>query len=183
MRWNRFFYGVLFAAFIALAYLPLGVLLAPWLGRSLVWEAYGLGTVAFYLFAIAPSLRSGVASAIAALVAGGLIGILVPFSGASLVTSAWLIGLCRSGFLYRSPSMDWGRSLFLEVIVFFGSLALASVLGGSGIFSGSLMLWSFYLVQSSFFLVGRPESPLRIEKNIDAFEKARVRLEALLDEA
>jgi len=178
MRWNSFSGTLVFAALAALG-LPAAVLvLGPGLGGQTAVSLYVVASACLYLAGCAPRRRWGLAVAIPAAAAGGLILLVAPHPEQVALLSALMIAVCRSGFLYRSRP---GRALLAELLLALAGLAVAHLLWGPGLIATALALWGYYLVQSVFFLIGGVQ-PRRPSPEGDPFELARSRLLALLEE-
>ena len=167
-----------FAMFAALATVPFVLVAAPIVGGGtiLVLGSLLLGTG--YLLAIAPSWSRGVRIAMVALGLGIVLAIAAPTKGAAVLGAVCVLGVLRSGFLYRSRPV---RALVIETGLLSSGLLLASILASSGVAAGygsmglrfALAVWGFFLVQSLFFVLGgisvRPEET----DGVDPFVKAR----------
>jgi hypothetical protein len=91
---------------------------------------------------------------------------------------AVVLGVCRSGFLYRTST---ARAVVTEVALIIGGLLFAASLGGPSLRAILLGVWSFFLVQSLFFLVPGARPRCSGATRADPFEAAHARALALLD--
>ena len=177
-RANGFASSLGYALFAALATLPIVLIAAPIIGArpTLVLGSMLLG--AGYLLAIAPGWSRGVRLAVAALGLGIVIAVAAPTTGAAILAAICVLGVLRSGFLYRSRPM---RALLIETGLLSAGLLLAGILTNPAVSAGyssfalrcGLGVWGFFLVQSLFFVIGgvtvRAEEP----EGVDPFVKAR----------
>jgi hypothetical protein len=171
MRRGTFSSSLLFAAIAGLAtvvYLSIGA--SPGAGAILLAVSY--------LVAIAPTTSRALRIGVLAGLLGLGVGLLVPGTEARLVAAAFLGGLLRSGFLYRSRPL---RGLAIETFLLTTGLALAAVLNGYGPLSTALAVWGFFLVQSLYFLVGGIELRVAAPEGLDPFVKAREEAMRLMD--
>ena len=180
MGWNRFSGSLAFGAVAAAGYAPFALLFAPHLGSGSALGCYALLSVSVYAAGLGATRRQGIG---AALLAGalGCAALLVAPSARDLVLAAALIlGLVRSGLVHRAR---FARALLLESLLLGAGLGLSAHLLGGSTLSAVLAVWSFYLVQSLYFLVGGV-SPRREESaEVDPFDAARARADAVLEEA
>lgn len=163
MRLGTFSGSLLFAVLVGLAsvaYLFAGY--SPGVGAILL--AVG------YLVAIAPSPSRGLSIVTLAVVLGLAIGLLVPSTEAKVVSAAFLLGVLRSGFLYRSRPL---RGLAIESVLLSAGFVLAAILDGYGPWNTALAVWGFFLIQSLYFLAGGVEPRVETADDIDPFVKAR----------
>ena len=169
--------SLLFAA-LAGTGVPLFVAgLGPLLGHAFAMQIYLVGSAVAYAASMAPSPRR--AAAAAALVATlGLLLLALPLRLPTLAAGAALaVAVCRSGFLHQSGGL---RGIALEIVLQGAGLLLAGFLAGGDSVSLAIATWSYFLVQSLFFLVGGIRLR-RSEPRGDPFDEARMRLLALLD--
>lgn len=180
MRWNGFGRSIAFAALAAAAWPAFALVLAPIVGGRAAATCYGVAIAALYVFGIAPSRGRGVVAAVTATAIALLFAALGREPGAAALGAATAIGVARSGVLYRSRG---ARAVALEVALLGGGLVLARWLGAPGLVGTALALWSFFLVQSAFFLVGGIRVAVPHPAGGDRFDAARRRALALLEEA
>lgn len=170
---------LVFGAGAALGVPAVRLLVAPVLGGGLAFGLYWVGLAGAYLFWIAGSLRRGVAAAALAAAGGGALLLLAPGPTFAAAGVTALVAAIRSGFLYRGPQP---RLLLLEALLLLGGLGVAELLATPGVLGLALAVWGYFLVQSLYFPLARPR-PRRPAEAGDPFERARERLERLLDEA
>lgn len=168
-----------FGAFAGLGSIPWTMLAAPVFGRGWALSAYCLMAAVCYALAIAPSWhRALAAGAFAALLAAAT-GLLAPTPAVAVTGAVLIVAVTRSGLLYRSKP---ARALLLEAVLAFGGLVAASALAGPPPLGSALAIWTFFLVQSPYFLIGGTESRDSEEPRIDPFEQARKRALALMED-
>ena len=179
MRRNTLFGSLVFGAVAALAAIPWTMRMVPVLWPYTAVAVYAVAAVALYLLWIAPTLsrglRIGVLAGLLAAVAWALAGGLPE----GLVASAAVLGVARSGFLYRTRP---ARALALEGALLAGGLVFARALAAPTSLGVGLGIWGFFLVQSLYFVAGGVEGRRDEEPGIDRFEKARRETLALLEE-
>ncbi len=176
MRWDGFGRSLLFAALAAGGWPLFALVAAPWLGADAALRLYGVALAALYLGGLAGGFRARVAGAAAALGCGAL-ALAATHLGEVAIGSALLVGALRSGWLVRRPL---ARAFATEALLLGGGLALARWVGSPGLLGVALGFWSFFLVQSLFFLVAR-EPGLAEPVSGDRFEHAERSLRTLLD--
>jgi len=169
---------LLFGALAALGVPATGLLLAPVLGSSLTLSLYVLGLPIAYVAWVAGSLRRAVLAAGLAAIGTFVLLLFLPGHALCAVGAAGILAAVRSGFLFRAPQP---RLLVLEAILLVAGLAVADALATPGLVGSALAVWGFFLVQSLYFPLARPR--VRADRPAgDPFERARERLEHLLDE-
>ena len=180
-RWNSFGRSAVFAAGAAAAAPVVWLGLGPVIGVADAFSLLWVATIAVYVAGIAPAPHRGLAAGAGALVLGGLLSIFAASAAQVALLSALALAIFRSGLLYRARPL---RAIALESALGLGGLALAALAQGPGLpgpLGAAFGLWSFLLVQSTFFLVGgirrRERDPDR-----DPFELARSRLLGLLED-
>ncbi len=169
---------LVFGVLAALAVPAIRLLLAPVLGHSLTLSLTWVGLAIAYPAWIAGSLRRGVRAALLAGSGGVVLLALMPGPSFVAAGAALLVASVRSGFLYRAAR---SRLLVLEGLLLVVSLAVANALASPGVLGIALAVWGYFLVQSLYFLLARPR-PRAASEGRDPFERARERLESLLDE-
>ncbi len=92
----------------------------------------------------------------------------------ALATLSWI----RSGVCFPAPP---GRGVWREVILCGGGAWLAAAQASGSALSWGLGIWLFFLVQTLFFVVGKPEGArMAADDREDPFERARRRAERIL---
>ncbi len=180
MRWNGFARSLLFAAVAAGAFPVFALLANPILGRANVLSLYLLGIAVLYVVGLAPRRsRAVVAAGIASALGVGVL-LLAPSLGTIAAGAALIVGVCRSGVLYRSRR---ARALLTETILLAGGLGLARFLAGPDTLQVAFAIWGFFLVQSFFFLLGgvAERADSGGPAGLDPFEVARARAVALME--
>ena len=174
-RFDNFGRSLVFAA-LAAAGLPVAVTFAgPILGVAASVRLYVIAAAAVYAVGLAGE-RQLAAAALAGL-AGVALAVLPLDLPASALGAAAIVAGCRSLCWRQRPL----RAIAIELALGALGLALARFLASGGLAGLSFAIWGYFLVQSSYFLIGG-RSPRGAEPARDPFERARLRLERLLDE-
>jgi hypothetical protein len=177
-RWNSFGGSILFAAVAGAGLLVAITVLGPILGVSSVVSGYAVGAAILYAIGIASNRRDRAAAGALASVLGMLLLLLPIGAHATVAGAAAIVATCRSGLLYRSRPL---RAILLESALLVAGLGLAQLAMGRGVASLALAAWGYFLVQSLFFLVGGVTSRPPSTEDADPFDRARSRLQELLD--
>ena len=123
MLWNGFGRSLLFAALAAGAFPVFALLANPVLGRGTALSLYLLGIAVVYVAGLAPRRSRGlVAAGIASALGVGVL-LLAPSIGTIAAGAALVVGVCRSGVLYRSRR---ARALGAETLLLAGGLPAAA---------------------------------------------------------
>ena len=178
MRWNGFARSLLFAAVAAGAFPIFALFANPVLGRASALSLYLLGIAVVYVAGLAPRRSRAVVAAGLASALGAGVFLLAPSVGTVAAGAALVVGVCRSGLLYRSRR---ARALVAETILLAGGLALARFLAGPDTLQMAFAIWGFLLVQSFFFLLGGITERAEATAGLDPFEVARARALALIE--
>lgn len=180
MRWNGFARSLLFAAVVAGAFPVFALVVNPVLGRTTALSLYLVGIAVLYVAGLAPRRSRGVVAAGIASALGALVLLLAPSVGTIAVGAALVVGVCRSGVLYRSRR---ARALVFETLLLAGGLGLARFLAGPDTLQVAFAIWGFFLVQSFFFLLGGvgERSHGAGTAGLDPFEVARARAVELME--
>jgi hypothetical protein len=187
MRWcNSFGRSLLFALLVALAYPVYRAVVGAVFGGPLAFASYAALVAALHLFGIARHPARGLAAAFATLVCCFGLTVLGATAREIALAAAALIGIFRSGLLYRGAgSPGFGRRFGVEAGLLGSGLALACLLSPAGGAPGAFAFWGFFLAQSGFFLVrgSAPRTPRAAEgpPGPDAFAEACRRARELLD--
>jgi len=170
--------SLVFALGAAAALLVGAPMLAPAFGERAAVRFLLVGAVVAHAALLAPSRSRGARAAALAAGLGALVLALPLGVRATALACAALVGVCRSGILFRARP---ARTALIEGLLLGGGLAIAAFLAGPWLARLALAVWGFWLVQSAFFAVGgigpRPEE----SRNNDPFERARAQVLALLD--
>ena len=178
MRWNGFGRSLLFAALAAAAFPIFALVANPLLGWAPALSLYLVGIAAVYAAGLAPRRsRAALAAGIASALGVGVL-LLAPSVGTVAAGAALIVGVCRSGILYRSRR---ARALVMETCLLAGGLALARFLAGPDTAQMAFAIWGFFLVQSFFFLLGGVTARTETTAGLDPFEVARSRALALME--
>jgi hypothetical protein len=176
-----------FAAFAGLAAPLFVAFVRPLVGSASALSLYAMCVSAVYVFGLAarPSLGFGAA-----------FGLVLPattlwlFGGSPAEVAflcAGLMGVIRSGWLRRDERAEarFARAFAIEVVLVGVGLWLGAW-AGQGAFSPIAMgVWSFFLVQSAFCLIGGPgafRARTTLATDVDPFEAAARRARTLLED-
>jgi hypothetical protein len=178
MRAGKFSSSLVFAAVFGLAAVPYLLVALPAFGLIRTVAIGSIVSVFAYIVVASPSLVRGLRYGALTLVLGvGLYAlapaVVVPFA------SAALLGIVRSGLLYRTKS---GRGLAIEGMLFLLATSVAQLLAGSTVQSYGLAVWGFFLVESAFFLFEGASPRTEPEPAEDHFERARREATRLMEE-
>ncbi len=179
MRWNDFRGSLLFGAVAAAAFVPFAIIATPHFGWGGALAAYAVASASTYLTGLGATRRQGFAAGLLVAVLGVGIAFAAPTARDAILAATLLLGLCRSGLLYRAR---FARALVLESVLLCAGLGVAGYLLAGSTFSAVLAVWAFYLVQSVFFLVGGVETRSEETGDVDPFEAARARALELLEQ-
>lgn len=168
-----------FGLVAGLGSIPWSMVAGPIFGSAWALAAYCLLATVLYVVAVAPTWsRAFAIGALAGLLAT-VTCILAPSPTVAVLGAALILAVARSGFLYRSQP---ARALLIEGVLTFGGLLFAGWLAGPSPLGSALAIWSFFLIQSQYFLIGGVASREPEEPPIDPFERARKRALALMEE-
>lgn len=178
MRCDTFPRAIAFAALAAGGVLPWLVLARPILGAETALHAYLVGAAAAYLAGLARERgRAAVVFVVAAAV-GIAAGLATRTATELALALGVLVAVGRSAFLYRSSP---ARAAAIETLLIGGGLVFARLLCGRSAAPLVLALWTFFLVQSLYFLMGGIRRRARSGRERDAFQDAYGRAVALLE--
>ncbi len=167
-----------FGLFAALGSIPWAMVLGPLFGQPWALAGYCLAAVVLYLVAIAPSwprVAIGTAAGLAAIA----VALLASRPSEAMLGAVLILAVARGGFIYRGKT---ARTVLLEATLTLGGLLFARALAGPTLLSAGLAVWAFFLVQSLHSLVGGMGERQSDEPRVDAFERARRRALALMEE-
>jgi hypothetical protein len=179
MRWNDFGRSLLFGAVAAAAFVPFAIVTIPHLGWSGTLAAYAVASASVYLAGLGATRRQGLGAGLLVGLLGTGVALVAPTARDAIVAAALLLGLCRSGLLYRAR---FARALVLEGVLLCAGLGIAGHLLTGSTFSAVLAAWAFFLVQSVFFLVGGVETRREDAPDVDPFDAARARAVEIMEQ-
>jgi hypothetical protein len=179
MRMGTFSGSLAFGAVAALGAVAFLVATRPVLGGPLALSIYCVALTVLYLVAMAPSPSRGIRIGLVAGALAAAILVVAPSSTVSVLAAVVILGLLRSGFLFRSKA---GRALLVELSLLAGGLLLANALADSTSLGMAMAIWGFFLVQSLYFLIGGIGQRVESTTGIDAFEEACERATRLMDD-
>ena len=159
-----------FGLLAALAVIPWQLVLTVVVTPTRALSAYALLCACGFAVVVAPNLRAAFIAAVACAPLAIAAFVLAEGTGAALLAAA-LIAAFGRGLSYRA---DAARTIASELVLLVLSLAAARLFGDGSPFGAALGLWSYFLVQSAFFLVLRPE-PRAATAAGDPFEDAHAR--------
>jgi hypothetical protein len=175
-RWDGFASSLAFAA-LAAAGLPVAVTFAGALvGSEAAVRLYAIAAAGLYAIGLCPD-RSRRVAALAFCALVGMILALLPLGlRETAIGAAGLVAFTRGVLLPDSRSL---HALAIEAVLGAVGLATAAWFAHGGLLALCLAVWGYFLVQSGYFLFG----PQRAAgEAADPFERARVRLQRLLEE-
>jgi hypothetical protein len=177
-RWDGFGRSLLFAA-LAAAGLPVAVTFgAPLIGSAASVRVYILLVAGCYAMGL-PVERSRRLAALAMAGVAGLLLAMLPLGlSGTAVGAAAIVAVGRSVIAQRQRAL---RACVIEAALGALALGVAGFLASGGLLALCLAIWGFFLVQSAYFLIGG-RTPRRDAAPRDPFERARQRLERLLDD-
>ncbi len=177
-RWDGFGRSLFFAA-VAAAGLPVAVTFgAPLFGSTASVRAYLLLIAGCYAVGLSGERSRRLTALAMASVAGFALAVLPVGLAGTAVGAAAIIAIGRSGIAQRQRA--W-RACVIEGALGTAALGVASFLASGGLLALCLAVWGFFLVQSAYFLIGG-RTARRDAAPRDPFERARERLERLLDD-
>ena len=178
MRAGKFISSLVFAAVFGLTAVPYLLVALPGLGLIRTLAIGSIVSVAAYIVVVSPSLVRGLRYGALTLVLGVGLYALAP-KVVALFASAMLLGIVRSGLLYRAKI---GRALAIEAMLFVLATSVAQLLAGSTVQSYGLAVWGFFLVESAFFLFEGASPRAGAGSAEDPFERARREATRLMEE-
>lgn len=147
-----------------------------WFGAEATLRVYAVLCACAFPIVIAPSLRTAVGSMVITAPLGFCALLLAPDAVSTVLAAAMTMTLARA-VMFGSVT---ARSATVELVFLVASLTAASALGGGRPLGLGLGVWSYFLVQSAYFLWQRPSKP-RPDTAGDAFDVAHRRASALLE--
>ncbi len=175
---GKFSSSLIFAAVAGLAAVPYLLVALPAFGLVRTFSIGAVLLVAAYIVVASPSLVRGLRSGALTLALGVGLYALAP-GVVVLFASAILLGVVRSGLLYRAKI---GRAFAIEAMLFLLATSVAQLLAGSTVQSYGLAVWGFFLVESTFFLFEGARSRAESGSAEDPFERARREATRLMEE-
>lgn len=170
---GRFAGSLVFALLAGLGTVPWLLATTPWLPNSSALALFALASASAYGLLIAPTWAVGARAGLTIFAFSALPWLLASPISIRLVAPALALALVRSGWLYRSGLL---RSAVLETMLAVAGLVLARWLVAPSALALGLAVWSYFLVQSAFFLVAdEAAGPSRRGTPIDPFDAARRR--------
>jgi len=177
-RWDGFGRSLVFAA-LAAAGLPVAVTFgAPLFGSAGAVRLYVIATAGAYVCGLAADRSRQLAALVFAVLTGGALALLPIGLEGTALGAAGIVAFARSGLLQHQRTL---RALVIEAALAVLGLGAAAFLASGGLLASCLAVWSYFLVQSSYFLIGG-RSPRRDGPPRDPFEQARERLQQLLED-
>lgn len=179
MRWNTFARSACFAAGAAVGSIPWLVLTSPLVGARRGLVSYLVVLAATYVAGLVPHGRRRFWAALAAAVLGSALAFATHTLAELTIGLAVMLGTLRSTFLYRARTP---RAVATEIVLVAAGLLFARFLAHGPFVPVALAIWGFFLLQSTFFLLGGvAERPAR-GRHPDPFEEAHGRALALLQD-
>lgn len=177
MRWNDLPRSLLFGAFAAAAWLAVALTAGPAIGFGLALELHAAACVALYLAGCGP--RRSPRLGLGALVIGITIALFVHSPSTALLALGAVLAVGRSAMLWR---LRPARALVVELLLVLGGLKLAALASQPTVAGLALGLWTFFLLQGAYFLIGGIDARAPERPAADPFEAARDRALRVLDE-
>jgi hypothetical protein len=142
--------------------------------------AYALLTSVIYVGGVSAGPRRGWIAALAAGVLSLAVWMLPTTPGESILAAAGILALTRSGLACPGRGARvWATEAVLGTL----GLGFAATLAGSNLLWLGLAIWTFYLVQSVFFLIGGARAGAEHEEEADPFDVAHARAVSLIESA
>jgi hypothetical protein len=162
-------------------------LVRPFVGSASALSLYALCISAAYVFGLATRPSLGLGAALGLALPASTLWLFGGSPADVAFVCAALMGVIRSGWLRRDRRADAGfaRAFTIEVGLLGVGLWLGAWAGQGSFMPVAMGVWSFFLVQSAFCLIGGPEArAARIAERAggDPFEAAARRARTLLDE-
>ena len=179
MRMGTFSGSLVFGAIAALGSVAFLVAMRPLLGGPLASSTYCVAVAVLYLVAMAPSWSRGIRIGSLAGALGAAILVFASNATVAVLGATVVLGLMRSGFLFRTKP---GRALLVELSLLGGGLLLANALADTGGLGLAMAIWSFFLVQSAYFLLGGIGERTESTPETDPFQEACVRATRLMED-
>jgi hypothetical protein len=177
-RWDGFGRSLVFAA-LAAGGLPVAVTFgAPLFGSATSVRLYLIAVAGLYAAGLSEERSRRLSALVMATGVGTLLALLPLGLAGTALGAAGIVAVGRSVIAQRHRTL---RACVIESVLAGVGLAVAGFLASGGMLSLCLAVWGYFLVQSAYFLIGgraaRHSDPPR-----DPFERARVRLERLLED-
>jgi hypothetical protein len=178
-RWDSFGGSLVFAA-LAAAGLPVAATFAGALwGVEGATRLYLIGAASIYGMGLCGDRSRRVGALAFAVLAGTILALLPLDLRTTAIGAASIVAFAR-GILLADPRNTL-RALALEAVFGAAGLATAAWFAHGGLLALCLAVWGYFLVQSGYFLIGA-RAPHAGEGARDPFERARARLERLLED-
>lgn len=179
MRWDSFGRSLGFAALAAVGSVGWLLVSGPVLGGRRALALYLVGTTALYLGGLGRSPHRRLLATLVAGLTGGLLCIVAPGLSELVLGLAAVLAVGRSVFLHRGTP---ARAVATEAALALLGLGFAWGMAAPALRSIMLAIWSYFLVQSLFFLLGDVRATTARAPAGDPFDAAHGRALALLEE-
>ena len=177
MRWNDLPRSLLFGAFAAAAWLAVALTAGPVLGLGLALKLHAAACVALYLAGCGP--RRSPRVGLLAFVVGVTVALFVHAPSTALLVLGAVLAVGRSAMLWR---LRPARALVIELVLVLGGLKLAALASQPTVAGLALGLWTFFLIQGAYFLIGGATDRSTEPGAVDPFEAARDRALRVLED-
>ena len=178
LRLDSFAGSLVFAA-LAAAGLPVAVTFGGALfGAEAAVRLYAIGAAGAYAIALCPDRSRRVAALAFAAFAGAILALLPLDLRDTAIGAAGIVAFARGVLLAQGRTL---RALAIEIVFAAAGLAAAAHFARGGLFALCLAIWGYFLVQSGWFLIGGHGTGAA-ERERDPFERARTRLQRLLED-
>lgn len=180
METKGFAKSLLFGALAALATTPFLLLARALLAPGSALALWSVLLAAGYLACIAPNKVRGARVFFLALFLG-LAALSLASPSTTVLASAALVPVLRSGFLYRRRA---ARALVIESALLLVALVLVQLFTSAarGALPIASAVWAFFLVESLYFLIGGISNRRESAVSEDPFERAARKAEAVMED-
>jgi hypothetical protein len=177
MKANGFARTLVFGALAGIGWPAFALVATPIAGGGGAISLYVTACAALYAASLAKRRLHGIAAMLVVVTVAMAVTFVTGTPGGVALGAAIGIGVARSALLQHRRT---GRAIAVEIALVGGGLALARFVAAPGALGTALALWSFFLVQSAWFLIGGAAE--RTSGAVaDRFEEARRRALALLE--
>lgn len=184
--WTTLPRSLAFAAAAGLGAPLFVALVRPFVGAASALSLYAIVIAATYVFGLAARPTLGLGAALGLAMPASALWLFGAAPAEVAFLCAGLIGVLRSGWLRRDRRREAGfaRAFAIEVSLLGVGLVLGAWTGQGAFFPVAMGVWSFFLVQSAFALVGGPAAfaaRTAPPPDVDPFEAAARRAQSLLE--
>lgn len=178
MAWHGFGRTILFGGLAAAGWPAVALLLRPFATPSDALAMYLLAVASVYVAGLGASPRRALGAGILASVMSTAVLVLAPGLGSVVAGAVAILAVGRVRLFQRGGT---ARTLAIEGATLAVGLLLARTLAGPEPVQVALALWAFFLPQSLYFLLGGLTTRRDRIGDLDPFDVAHHRAEALLE--